>query len=151
MRLFISWIVGILLFFLMNLLEDYLSTLFGFTTFIEYGETVFFSNRYYEEESDGYFTGLGYFFMYLEFLVAIRGGMAVFHGEINAGVSKKDNLTLLLIGGGLLTWAISSEFLYLFLNSDSSVLSILKTLIGLYIFYVCYKIYNKKIINFKDK
>lgn len=145
MRVFVSWIVGIILLILMNLLQDFLSGLWGFTTYVDYGETIIISNRYYDDEVDGHRTGIGLFFMYLSFLVAIRGGMAVYRGHINAYVSQKDNFQLLMIGIGLLIYGISNQIIYFVLDLHSGFSYLLDGVIGISIFYACYKFYIAKI------
>lgn len=129
----------------MNLLQDFLSSLWGFTTYIDYGETIIISNRYYDEEVDGHRTGIGLFFMYLSFLVAIRGGMAVYRGHINAYVSQKDNFQLLMIGIGLLIYGISNQIIYFVLDLHTGLSYILDAGIGIGVCYGCFKFYIAKI------
>ena len=145
MRVFVSWVVGIIILIFMNFLQDFLSGLWGFTTYVDYGETIIISNRYYDEEVNGHRTGIGLFFMYLSFLVAIRGGMAVYLGHINAYVSPKVNFQLLMIGIGLLIYGISNQIIYFVLDLHSGFSYILDAVIGISILYVCYKFYISRI------
>ena len=146
MRKFISWIIGILLFFLMIMLQDFLSGLLGFATYVEYDETVYISHRFYDDEVDGHSTVIGLFFLYLSFLVAIRGGMAVFIGKINADVSKKDNFILLLIGIGLLKggkevqWSIAGK-----ISLGWFTLPVIAALISLIILFILQNFLNLRV------
>ena len=113
MRLFFSWVVGIILLFFGTWFEMYITKVLGVTTYVEYAETIIVNyGPHAETESDGHRTNLGMFFMYLIFLIAIRGGMAVNTGKINAGVSKTDNFKLLMIGIGLLLYGIIGQIIF---------------------------------------
>ena len=149
MRLFISLVTGILLGSLMIMLENFLSGLLGFPTYVDYGGTVFIENFYYDELVDGHSTGLGWFFIYLTFLVAIRGGMAVFYGKINANVSKKNNFILFLIGIGLLTYGVLYQLIYFVFNLNSVFSYVLHIAIVISVGYACYIFYNIKIDKMK--
>ena len=151
MRLIISWVVGILLFILMFMLQEFLGDKLGITTYVDYGETVIVSNRYYEEEFEGQYTVIGWFFGYLSFVVAIRGGMAVFYGKINANVSKKDNFILLLIGVGLLIYGILNQLIYFVFDFNSRFLFFLDTAVAIGIGYACYKFYKFMINKIEQK
>jgi len=49
MKIYVAWIVGIFLLALMTLLTEFLSQFIGFTTYVDYGETITVSRgRYYE-------------------------------------------------------------------------------------------------------
>ena len=145
MRIYIAWFVGILLLFLMILLTDTLSQLLGFTTYIDYGETITVQrNRYYDEEISGHHTSIGIFFIFISFVVAIRGGMAVNLGKINGGVSKKNNFQPLLIGCALLLYGLVGHLIFSVFSFEGFLANLVDTFLGIGIAYLCYEYYIKK-------
>tara|TARA_B110000467_G_C18076793_1_gene344433 strand:+ start:132 stop:599 length:468 start_codon:yes stop_codon:yes gene_type:complete len=152
MRIFIAWIIGISLFVLMTLLTDFLSQLIGFTSYVDYGETISVTrNRYYDEEISGHTTSIGFFFMFISFVIAIRGGMAVNTGKINADVSKKGNFQLLLIGCALLLYGLVGHIIFFVFNLEGILSNLIDTGLGIGIAYLCYEYYKKNVEKFDDK
>tara|TARA_B110000114_G_C14804598_1_gene282200 strand:+ start:115 stop:582 length:468 start_codon:yes stop_codon:yes gene_type:complete len=152
MRIFIAWIIGISLFVLMTLLTDFLSQLIGFTSYVDYGETISVTrNRYYDEEISGHTTSIGFFFMFISFVIAIRGGMAVNTGKINADVSKKTNFQLLLIGCALLLYGLVGHTIFFVFNLEGILSNLIDTGLGIGIAYLCYEYYKKNVEKFDDK
>ena len=152
MRIFIAWIIGISLFVLMTLLTDFLSQLIGFTSYVDYGETISVTrNRYYDEEISGHTTSIGFFFMFISFVIAIRGGMAVNTGKINADVSKKGNFQLLLIGCALLLYGLVGHIIFFVFNLEGILSNLIDTGLGIGIAYLCYEYYKKNVEKFYDK
>jgi hypothetical protein len=80
-RAALSWIVGILLLFGMMFLTEELASALEIITYVEYDETVYTISRFYDEESSGHHTLLGWVFIILTYTVAIRGGRAVYTGS----------------------------------------------------------------------
>ena len=160
MRYFFSWVVGIIIFILMLAVEDFLRGVMGLTTYIDYGETIIIEHRYYEEEVDGHYTGIGYFFKYIALWVAIRGGMAIYDGRLNdgligrlnAGVSNKDNFIQFMVGVFLLIYGITNQLIYfVFELTPSFFVGLLDSTIGIGIGYLCYQYYICKSVTIKDE
>ena len=142
MRLILSWVVGIALLFFGIWFEMYITKVLGVVSYVEYAETITVNHgRYYETEEDGHRTNIGMFFLYLTFLIAIRGGMAVNTGKINAGFSKTDNFKLFMIGIGLLLYGIVGQIIFYIFNWTGVVVNLLNLGLGLAIGYLCYKFY----------
>jgi hypothetical protein len=144
MRLVLSWFLGFLTLLLMYFLIELLRNALGLVSYVDYGETIIISHRYYDEEVDGHFTGIGWFFNYIAWLVAIRVGMGIHDGEIINNVSRKNNLIILIVGSGLLIYGISNQIIYFVLKfSPGYLTSAIDGVILLAIGYVCYQYIQK--------
>ena len=143
-----AWVFGIALSGAVFLLLTELANLYGFVTYIDYGQTIVIEHRYYDETKDGDYTSIGTFIMFLATALGIRGGMAVFKGSLNGGVSRLGNIQLATILICFLLYAVIEEVIW-FLFDDASyplvivprVLSI-ASLVG--IGFVGYRFYEAK-------
>ena len=152
MRIYLAWIVGIGLFCLTILLTDFLANFLGFTTYIDYGETIIVNrNRYYEEEISGHHTSMGIFFMFLSYVIAIRGGMAVNSGKISGNVSKKGNFQLLIIGSALLLYGLGGHLFFFIFNFTGFFAKLIDIGLGVGIAYLSYNYYQKNVEKFDKK
>ena len=111
MRTFLSWVVGFVTWGFMIYATDLIANSMGLTTFVDYGEAVLVSNRYYDEEVYGHTVGFGYFFTFISFATAIRFGMAVNYGGWSGGVSMNGNLMLVIITAALFVFGAASTLL----------------------------------------
>tara|TARA_B110000027_G_C15960689_1_gene229776 strand:+ start:130 stop:600 length:471 start_codon:yes stop_codon:yes gene_type:complete len=152
MRIYIAWFVGIGLFLLTLILTDLLAKFIGFTTYIDYGETITVTrNRYYDEEVSGHTTSIGIFFMFLSYAIAIRGGMAVNSGKINGNISKKGNFQLLIIGCALLLYGLVGHLIFFIFDLSGFLANLTDLGLGIGIAYLCYNYYQKRAEGFDNK
>ena len=152
MRIFIAWIVGIGLFILTIILSDLLAKYIGFTTYIDYGETITVTrNRYYDEEISGHHTSMGIFFMFLSYSIAIRGGMAVNSGKLSGNVSKKGNFQLLVVGSALLLYGLGGHLFFFIFNLSGFFAKLIDIGLGVGIAYLSYNYYQQRIEKFDNK
>ena len=115
MRMFFAWSLGIMTFILMTVVTEEIASALGIVTYVDYGETIIVSNRYYDEEIDGASTGFGHFFTFLTFAAAIRVGMAVSSGKLSGNVSW-NGFMLAVISLALLIYGITNQIIYEVLN-----------------------------------
>lgn len=94
LKIWAAWIAGIVVLVCVNVGLTISAEHFGLPTWIDYGETIVVSNRYYDEERDGRTTSLGLWIMFVSISLAARAGMAVVSQNWNGGVSKKGNMQL---------------------------------------------------------
>ena len=152
MRIFIAWIVGIGLFILTIILSDLLAKYIGFTTYIDYGETITVTrNRYYDEEISGHHTSMGIFFMFLSYSIAIRGGMAVNSGKLSGNVSKKGNFQLLVFGSALLLYGLGGHLFFFIFNLSGFFAKLIDIGLGVGIAYLSYNYYEQRVEKFDNK
>ena len=152
MRIFIAWIVGIGLFILTIILSDLLAKYIGFTTYIDYGETITVTrNRYYDEEISGHHTSMGIFFMFLSYSIAIRGGMAVNSGKLSGNVSKKGNFQLLVFGSALLLYGLGGHLFFFIFNLSGFFAKLIDIGLGVGIAYLSYNYYQQRVEKFDNK
>jgi len=96
-REILSWVFGILIFGFLNFFHEAVTSHFGLSTSFsflgEYGET---DNA----------TPLGWLLIVIDFIIASRIGMAIYHGNFKDGVGKHTNLLLVTIVGCLGFYAV---------------------------------------------
>ena len=128
----------------MTVVTEEIASVLGIVTYVDYGETVIVSNRYYDEEIDGATTGFGHFFMVLTFATAIRVGMAVSAGKLSGNVSWNGNFMLVVILIALLIYGITNQIIYEVLELHHKISGLLDLLLGAGIAYCAYKYFQTK-------
>ena len=132
-------------------ITDKISEAIGVTTYVDYGETVVIYNRYYDEEVEGHSTGLGYFLMFITFALAIRGGLAVYTGKLNGGITPTGNLALLTWTVGLFVYGIIDQVIFFSLNLPEIVANIINIVSAAGIGFFAYSFYQGKVDEMKSK
>lgn len=128
----------------MIIVTDEIAASLGLVTYVDYGETVIVSNRYYDEEVDGATVGFGHFFTVLTFAVAIRVGMAVSAGKLSGNVSWNGNFMLLIILVALLMYGVTNHIIYEILDIHHKLSGPLDLLFGAGIVYCAYNFFQAK-------
>ena len=91
-RQILSWVVGILVFGVLNYGSEEISSYFGLST--SYYFEGFEYDEYVEEDK---LTSLGWFLFVVQIAIASRIGMAIYFGNFTGGTNQNTNLLLMVI------------------------------------------------------
>lgn len=111
MRTFAAWVLGIASVLALFLFFARLGYAIGVTTWIDFGEPVLFSNRYYEEEKEGALSNFGWATTALSVMIGARIGMAVRRGSIRNHLSPEQSITFNAWFSGIALLAVLSVIL----------------------------------------
>jgi len=139
----IASIVSIFVYLCLVFGSYFLADVIGLTVFINYEDTVVTSHRYWEEESDGHYTDLGWFIHIVSGMLAWRVYHWFVSGRLNGNISKKSRRSWLIWITGMSIYIFSSTLLS-FVVLNNSLLSILQLSCAVIIFWFGWK-YNKSI------
>lgn len=139
----IASIVSIFVYLCLVVGSYLLADAIGLTVRISYEDTVVTSHRYWEEESNGHYTDLGWFIFIVSGMLAWRIYHWVASGRLDGNISKKSHRSWLIWITGMSTYIFSSTLLS-FVVLNNSLLLILQLLCAVIIFWFGWK-YNKSI------
>jgi hypothetical protein len=111
--------------------QEIVSSELGLVTYIDFGETVVFEHRYYDQESEGAYTGFGWALMILTAMFSVRIGLAVYHGNWRGGVPRKSEIDFLAWVYGLLAFALFAALLDYVLGHEPGIAQTAKYLLHL--------------------
>lgn len=112
MRTAIAWVVGIVVWLVLDRVGHYLGGMVGVPVMVFYDETQVIQHRFYEEEVDSAFTTFGLGVVGMNIMLATRAGMAAYHQMPHAGVSPKAELQFRAWFGGLALLCVIGALLY---------------------------------------
>ena len=101
----------------LSLLLFEVAHLFGLSTYVDYGETIFIDHGIWDEERDGHHTGIGWFLIVISIVVVVRSVMAISAGNLNGGVSRLGNLQLGVWIVCFLIFVIIEAVIYFFVDN----------------------------------
>ena len=112
-RKIFSWVVGILLFGLLNFIFDKIALNIGLSTSFYFEG--FEHDQYVEKDKS---TPLGWFFIAIEINVVSRVGMAIYYGNFNQGIGKHTNLLLTTLIACLGAYALIDTIIWEFFERE---------------------------------
>lgn len=136
LRKIAAWVTGIIFWILVSKIASVILRSIGVTAYVDFGEThtiTYGSGRYsYEDEVSGAFTAAGYAINFLTLMFAVRIGMAIYHKNINGGISPKGNIDFLVWAAGIALYGVVGSIIYaVFQDTDSDFLHITGNLLEL--------------------
>ncbi|RIQ79058.1 hypothetical protein D0837_17250 [Bordetella avium] len=105
MKTFAAWIVGIAATIAIGVFFNWLGHLVGVQTWIDFGEPILFSGRYYDEEKEGVLSNFGAATTALSAMIGIRLGVAVNKGSLSNHLSRGEVITFNAWFIGIAIWA----------------------------------------------
>jgi len=138
MRLTLAWAVGLATVYIAMFALEGVAYTFGLKTWIDFGYSVTTVYQFYDQESDGTFTALGNFIIFVSIAMGTRAGMAINAGHWSGKVSKEGNFQLLAAFMGFAGYAaIMTTIWKLFAKELYRAPAFVSNVLELFIIAVC--------------
>jgi hypothetical protein len=112
-RRIFSWVVGIFTFVLLHFVFEKFASHFGLSTSFYFEG--FERGDYVEEDKR---TSLGWFLYFIEIIISLKIGMAVYRGNFGTGIDKNENLFLFVLAMGIGTYALVDTLIWEFFEQE---------------------------------